>query len=323
MLTRRILLMSLAASSFAGAVQAENAFPNRAIKIVVPFPPGTSSELVVRTIADRLTAKFGHPVVVENRPGGAGGTVGAAAVANAAPDGYTLLASPPGPLVTAAALYKGLSYDPSSLVPVALLFESPQLLVVHPNVPAGTPQELAQYARTNPGKVSYASPGYATQPHLLGEMFKAQARIDIVHVPYKGPANAVTDLLAGQVQMYFETSPLVLPLVQSGRLKLLATAGVHRAPQLPDVPTMVESGFADLVGGFWAGIVAPAGTPPAVVATLNTAINSVMQSNDVQAALAKLGALSRLGSPEDFRAFVIAENRKWSEVIKSAGLKAD
>jgi tripartite-type tricarboxylate transporter receptor subunit TctC len=322
MLSRRHLLLGLAAAGLGGA-QANEVFPSRPIKIVVPFPPGAPSEVVVRAVADRLASRFGQPVVVENRPGGAGGTIGAATVANAEPDGHTLLASSPGPLVTAAALYKGLGYNPADLVPVALLFESPQLLAVNPTVPARSLKELAAFAKANPGKVTFASPGYGTQPHLLGEMFKAAAGIDIVHVPYKGPANALTDMLAGQVQMGFETSPLILPLAQSGRLKVLAAASARRAALLPDVPTTAESGFAELRGGFWSGIVAPARTPVATVGTLNAAINSAMQAESIQEALLKLGAESRLGSPGDFRSFLAVETRKWTAIIKTAGLKID
>ena len=210
MLTRRSLI---AASAFTGLtarlpIYAAQAYPVRTVKIVVPFPPGTPSEFVIRVLADRLSARFKQPFIIENRPGGAGGTLGAAAVAIADPDGYTLLASPPGPLVTAAAIYKNLGYDPATLVPVALLFNTPQLLAVHPSVPAASLHELVQHARARPGALNFASPGYGTQPHLLGEILKRSAGIDIVHVPYKGPAAALTDLLAGQVQMYFETSPL-------------------------------------------------------------------------------------------------------------------
>src|SRR5262245_57921167 len=212
--TRRSLLFGLAASTFIGHVRAGEAYPVRPIKLVVPFPPGTSSELVLRLIADRLTAQFGQPIVIENRPGGAGGTVGAASVANAEPDGYTLLASTPGPLVTAAALYSKLGYDPASVAPAALLFERPQLLAVPLSAPASSLAELRAHAKRHPGKISFASPGHGTQPHLLGELLKATAGIDIIHVPYRGPAPALTDLLAGQVQVYFETSPLILPQVQ-------------------------------------------------------------------------------------------------------------
>jgi tripartite-type tricarboxylate transporter receptor subunit TctC len=218
MLSRRSALMGLAASSlgFSARSASRDTYPARTIRIIVPFPPGTPSELVLRPVADRLSARFGQPVVIENRPGGAGGTVGAATVAAAEPDGTMLLASPPGPLVTAGAMYKNLGYDPAtSFAPIALLFNSPQLLAVNPTVPARSLAELVTLARDNPGRLSFASPGYGTQPHLLGEMLKIAGGIDIVHVPYKGPAAALTDLLSGQVHIYFETSPLVLPQAEA------------------------------------------------------------------------------------------------------------
>ena len=272
MLTRRSLIAASALTGLAGLLPAYAAqpYPARAVKIVVPFPPGTPSEFVIRGLADRLSAKFKQPFIIENRPGGAGGTLGAAAVAAADPDGHTLLASPPGPLVTAAAIYKNLSYDPAALVPVALLFNSPQLLAVHPSVPAKSLQELVQHAKAHPRMLNFASPGYGTQPHLLGEVLKGKAEIDIVHVPYKSPAAALTDLLAGQVQIYFETAPLILPQAQAGKLRVLAIAGKSRLDHLPDVPTTREAGLPHLLGGFWSGLVAPAGTPSDIVETINS-----------------------------------------------------
>ena len=324
MLTRRSVLagLALAGTACPTAVSAQS-YPTRTVKIVVPFPPGTPSEFVIRTLADRLSAKFKQPVIIENRPGGAGGTVGAASVATADPDGYTLLASPPGPLVTARAMYKNLPYDPAKLVPVALLFNSPQLLAVHPSVPVTTVKELAQYAAQNPRTVNYASPGYGTQPHLLGEIFKLASNADIVHVPYKSPAAALTDLLAGQVQMYFETSPPILPQAQAGKLRVLAIAGASRMTQLPHTPTTIEAGYTNLVGGFWSGLVAPPGTPPEIVTTINAAANEVVRSPEVQAAMERLGARERLGSPADFRDFIAAETIKWTEIIRTAGVKVD
>jgi tripartite-type tricarboxylate transporter receptor subunit TctC len=326
MLTRRAFGLAIAAAglgaSHSGA--AADTYPNRTIKLVVPFPPGTPSEFFIRLIADRLSARFGQAVVVENRPGGAGGTVGAAAVASATPDGYTLLASSPGPLVTAGSLYRNLGYDPStSFAPVALLFSSPQLLTINPTVPAASLQELVAYAKARPGKISIASPGFGTQPHLLAEMFKAAAGIDIVHVPYKGPAGAITDLLAGQVQIYFETAPVVLPHAAAGKLKVLAVAGEVPLPQLPGVPTTAEAGFPTLVGGFWSGIVAPAGTPAGIVDRLNGAINEVMSSSEAEVGLTKLGGRAKLGSPQAFAAFIASERHKWSAIINAAGIKLE
>jgi tripartite-type tricarboxylate transporter receptor subunit TctC len=220
-------------------------------------------------------------------------------------------------------MYKNLSYDPAALVPVALLFGSSHLLAVHPSVPAKSLQELAQHAKAHPRTISFASPGYGTIPHLLGEILKASAGIDIVHVPYRGPAAALTDLLAGQVQMCFETSPLFIPQAQAGKLQLLAVAGNRRLNHLPDLPTTPESGFPDLIGGFWSGLVAPPGTPPDIVATINAAANEAMRSQEVRAAMEILGANPQLGTPAEFRSFISAETKKWTAVIRSAGVKVE
>ena len=325
MLTRRSLIAASALTGLAGLLPAyaTQPYPARAVKIVVPFPPGTPSEFVIRGLADRLSAKFKQPFIIENRPGGAGGTLGAAAVAAADPDGHTLLASPPGPLVTAAAIYKNLSYDPAALVPVALLFNSPQLLAVHPSVPAKSLQELVLHAKAHPRMLNFASPGYGTQPHLLGEVLKGKAGVDIVHVPYKSPAAALTDLLAGQVQIYFETAPLILPQAQAGKLRVLAIAGKSRLDHLPDVPTTREAGLPHLLGGFWSGLVAPAGTPSNIVETINLAANEAMRSQEVQSAMETLGASQQLGTPTEFGAFISAEIRRWTEIVRTSGISMD
>jgi tripartite-type tricarboxylate transporter receptor subunit TctC len=326
MITRRRLLIGLSA---AGAMAqtapfARGAYPERTIRLVVPFPPGTNSEIAARVVADRLAARFRQPVIVENRPGGAGGTVGAASVAQAEPDGYTLLVSPPGPLVTAGALYKNLSYDPgTAFAPVALLFNSPQLLAVSKALPATSMQDVVAHARRNPGKISFASPGYGTQPHLLGELLKLVAQIDIVHLPYRGPAAAITDLLAGQTQLYFESSPTILPLAQDGKLTVAAVAGEQRISALPDIPTTAESGFPTLVGGFWSGVLAPAGTPQPIIQQLNAAIGEVMQSAEMQSTLAKLSAQPRASTPDEFARFIAAERAKWTSVVRDANVRIE
>src|SRR5215831_10395206 len=243
------------------------AYPTRTVNIILAFPPGGPNEGVVRFLAEKLTPSLGQAVIIENRPVGAGGTVGTRSVANAAPDGHTLLLSPPGPLVVAPLIYKNLGYDPTkAFTPITALFSIPQMLVVNPAVPVKSVQELIAYAKTNPGKISFPSPGYGTQPHLLGGMFKLIAGIDIIHIPYKGPAAAITDLLAGQVQMYFENIGLMLPHVETGKLRALAVADDARDPQLPNVPTMAESGLPQLQATYWSGIVAPAGTPDLLLA---------------------------------------------------------
>ena len=326
MLTRRMLVIALTAagSELKVASFAAEAYPKKIIKVIVPFPPGVPSEIIYRLLADQLSTKFGQLVIIENRPGGAGGTVGAAAVANAEPDGYMLLASSPSPLVTAAALYKNLGYEPSrSFAPIARLFTSPTLLTVNSALPTKSLQELVGYVKSKPGKFSIASPGYGTQPHLLAEMLRSEAGIDIVHVPYRGNAAAVTDLLAGQVQVYFATPADILPHVGAGKVRVIAVADTLRFPQLPDVPTTVESGSPNLTAEFWSGILAPAGTPTSIVDQLNVAINEIMRSPDARLALNQIGGKAKLGTPEDFKAFITTETQKWSAIIKATGVKID
>jgi tripartite-type tricarboxylate transporter receptor subunit TctC len=326
MLTRRVLVLALTAAGGGlnvASFAVEN-YPKKVVKVIVPFPPGVPSEIIYRLLADQLSAKFRQPVIIENRPGGAGGTVGAAAVANAEPDGYTLLASSSGPLVTAAALYTNLGYEPSkSFAAVAMLFTSPNLLTVNSGLPTKSLQELVGYVKTKPGKISFASAGYGTQPHLLGEMLKSAAGIDIVHVPYKGNAAAVTDLLAGQVQIYFATPADILPHVGGAKVRVIAIANTSRFPDLPDVPTTVESGLPSLTAEFWSGILAPAGTPPMIVDQLNLAINEIMRSREARLALERIGGHAELGTSQDFKAFIMTETQRWSAIIKATGVKID
>jgi tripartite-type tricarboxylate transporter receptor subunit TctC len=299
-------------------------YPTRPITIIIPFPPGGNSDIIVRALADRLSLALRQPVIVDNRPGGAGGTVGAKAVANANPDGYTLLFTPAAPLVTAPLIYKNLGYDPfKSFTPVATIFSTPQMLVVTPSLPVDSMAQLASYAVANPGKVSFASPGFGTQPHLLGEMFRLATGANIVHVPYKGAQQPVTDLIAGQVQMFFDTVALFLPHIQSGKMKPLAIADDMRSDQLPAVPTTAESGFPMLQATFWASIVAPTGTPGNIVDKLNVSINEILRSHELEASLAKFNAKPKIGSPQDFAKFWRAETEKWTNVITSAGIRAD
>src|SRR5262247_533795 len=310
-------------SAFAAPAAAQT-YPTRSVKIVVPFAPGGPTEFIIRLVADRLTGTLGQPFVIENRPGGAGGTVGAKSVASAEADGYTLLFSSPGPLVTAAAVYKNLDYDPiKSFAPIAMVIYASQMLVVHPSVPAESLQELVAYAKRNPGKITFGSSGYGTQPHMLGEMLKRTADINIIHVPYRGAGQSVTDLLAGQVQMIFETTAILLPHVQGGRLRALAVATQARSPLLPGVPTTAESGYPKLVASFWSGLLAPAGTPSPIVAKLNAAINDILKSNEAQAGFARLGAEAKLGSPQDFAAFIAAEAPRWTAIANETGIKVD
>jgi tripartite-type tricarboxylate transporter receptor subunit TctC len=295
---RTILVIGLA--SFSMDLAAAQAYPTRAVTIIIPFPAGGNLEIIARPLADRLSSSLGQPVIIENRPGGAGGTVGTKGVASANPDGYTLLLTPAAPLVTGPLIYKNLGYDSSkSFVPVATLFSVPHMLVVHPGLAVDSMERLASYAQANPGKISFASPGFGTQPHLLGEMFRLRTGANIVHVPYKGATPAVTDLLAGQVQMYFDSVALFLPHIQAGKLRALAVADDNRSDKLPGVPTTSESGFPELQGAFWACVAAPASTPEAIVNRLNQSINRILQSPEIEASLAQFGAKTRIGSPQD------------------------
>jgi len=303
---------------------ADETYPTRLVRLVVPSPPGGASEAVIRVLAERLSSTFGQPFIVENRPGGAGGTVGAKSVATAEPDGYTLLVTSPGPMVVAPAIYKNVGYDPlKNFASVAGLLSSPQMLAVHPSIPVNSFREFVAYAKSNPGKINFSSPGYGTQPHLLGEMFKLTAGINLIHIPYKGAAAAITDLLSGQVQMEFENIPLLLPHVGAGKLKALAIADEKRLEQLPDVPTTTEAGLPKLQATFWSAVVAPAGTPLSVVSKLNAAINDILKSKDIEASLNKLSATAKIGTPQDLALFIASESKKWTEVAVAANIKAD
>jgi len=324
MIDKRTLLSGAVATgvlAFAIPGWAQN-YPTKLVRIIVPFAPG-GVDVTARLIADRLTAALGQPFVIENRPG-AGGSVGAKAVASAEPDGYTLLFSTPGPVVVSPAINRNAGYDAvRSFAAIALVSKSPLLLVVHPSVPAKTVNDLVAYARNNPGKVHFPSPGFGTQPHLVGEMFKALTKTDIVHVPYRGSAPSITDLLAGQMQMYFDNFANVLQHVDSGRLRALGVTGEARSPQLPDVPTMDESGHGGIEATYWNGLLAPAGTQPAIVARLNAAVNDALGLPEVRAALLKLGSNPAGGTTEEFAAFIAAEAQRWGTVVREANIKVE
>jgi tripartite-type tricarboxylate transporter receptor subunit TctC len=300
-----------------------DSYPSRTIRIVVPFPPGGPTDVTARVIADRLQARLGNTVIVESRPGGAGGTVGAKSVANSEPDGYTLLFALVGTLTIAPAIYKNSGYDPlKNFAPVAMIATGAQVLAIHPSVPAKTLKDLVAYAKANPGKVSYCSPGFGTQPHLLGEMFKTVTGADVIHVPYKGSAPAVTDLLAGQVQMMYDAPTTLAPHILSGKLRGLSVSTDKRIAVLPDVPTTAEAGYPQLAATLWGGMVAPAGTPAAIVAKLNEAINAELKGEAMRASLTRFALEPAIKSPQEFAAFLAAEVKKWQAVVDEAGIKA-
>lgn len=319
---RLAMMAALAAVTAAGVAGAQE-FPDRLIRIIVPSGPGGPPDIIARLIAERLQSSFGQSVVVEDRPG-ASGAIGAKAVAAADPDGYTLLLGFTSPLTIIPAIMKNAGFDPRrSFVAVARLTDSSLVLVVHARFPADSLRELVERARSHPGALAFGSAGMGNQVHLTGEMFKASAGIDLLHVPYKSGAEMTTAVLGEQVQLTFPDISLALPLVRQGRLKALAVLSAARRPELPDTPTMVESGYRDLLSSFWTGLVAPAGTPAPVVRKLNDAVNAGLRSAEMQASLAKLGVEARPGSPEEFASFIAAESRKWSAIADAAGIRVD
>jgi tripartite-type tricarboxylate transporter receptor subunit TctC len=323
MIRIRLVLCTLA--TLALGTQAPSSaqnWPERPVKLIVPFAPGGPIDTMARFMAQPLTARLGQSVVIENRPG-AGGTIGTRAVAAAEPDGYTLLFGSSGTLAVAPALYDNLEYNPvKSFVPVATVSVLPMLMVVHPVIPARTVQEFVAYAKANPGKLNYGA-SLATPPHLLSTLFKHKAGIDAFYVSYKGSAPAVTDLLAGTTHWTIDGLTILAPLAKDGKLRPLAIASTQRWPDLPEVPTLVESGYPDVALDAWAGVVAPQGTPAPIVSRLNALVNDILAGADVPAAFARLYARPKAGSPADFAAFLAAEIPKWAQTVRLAGAKTD
>ena len=317
--TARLLLALL--SLLAVPVAAQEGYPSKPVRIVVPYPAGGVADLLPRTVGAKLSEKWKQPVVVENKPG-ASGNIGMAEGARAEPDGYTLVLAPTGNLTVNQFLFKDLPFDVSrDFTPVTVLATSPNVLVVHPSVPAKSFKELLAYAKANPGKLNFSSPGSGSGAHLAGELLNVEAGIKAVHVPYKGMAPAVSDLVGGQVQMMFAGISTALPHIRAGRLVALAIASPRRSPQLPDVPTVAESGIAEFDVTSWYGIVVRAGTPAAVVKKLHADMAEALASPDVKEKLAGLG-LEPLGNPpEDFQRMIAAESRKWSDIVRKADIK--
>ena len=299
------------------------AFPDKPVRFVVGFTPGGPSDILARAVGQKLGERWGQQVVVENRPG-AGGNLAAEVVAKSAPDGYTWLLGNNSILATNHALYKKLSYDPlKDFAPVALVAVQPNILVVHPDVPAKSLQELIEFLKKNPGKLNYASSGAGAAAHLAGELFKSMAGVDIVHVPYKGAQPALTDLIAGHAQLMFATSASVIPYVKAGRLRALAVTTAQRSPSVPELPTVAQAGLPGFEATTWHGVVVPAATPAAVVQQLNRDINAVLKEKDLSERLAGLGAEVLTGTPQDFADYIAREIPKWTKVVNDSGAKAD
>jgi tripartite-type tricarboxylate transporter receptor subunit TctC len=323
-MTRRALLIAALCGAFAllPPSAAAQSYPSKPVRVIAPAPAGGNADAVARTVFEYVSAKLGQPFVIENRPGAAG-NIGMELAASAPGDGYTLVE-----VITAntinATLYPKLTFDLTRhFVPVGIAAGLPLILVVHPSVPAQSMQELIAYARKNPGKLNYASAGSGTGGHLAAELFKGMAAVDIQHVPYKGSTPAVTDLVGGRVEMFFDGMPSALPHVQAGRLRVLAVTTRTRSATIPDVPTVAEAGLPGFEVNLWLGFMAPAGTPPDIVAKLNEAINEAVASPQVRERFRRLGLEPLSGTPQEFGTLIRTEIEKWAPIIRKSGAKVD
>jgi tripartite-type tricarboxylate transporter receptor subunit TctC len=321
-LTRCVQLALAAIVVFTPLAVRAQTYPYRPIRLIVGFPPGGINDLVARIVGQSVSDSLGQPIVIENRPG-AGGTIGANMVAKANPDGYTLLLGSVSNLAMAPSEYKNLPYDPiKDFAAVALVAASPNIMIVPNDSPIHSVADLIAQAKKSPGSISYASAGNGTSNHLTVELLKTMAGIDLVHVPYRGDAPGMTDVLAGRIQMMFPTLPVALPQIKAGQLRAIAVSSPKRSVLMPEIPTVAESGY---LPGFavsvWVGILAPAGTSPEIVGRLNAEIRKALASSTVREQLATQGTEPAApGEPKDFAAYLVAETKKWSEVAKSSGI---
>ncbi len=314
------VIVGAALASFAFGAETDR-YPSRPIRIVVPFTPGGSNDLIGRVIGTKLTESWGQPVIIDNRPGG-GSTIGAQVVVNAAPDGYTLLTTSGG-IATNVSLYK-LAYDPvKDLAPVALLAQMPYLIAAHPALPAKSAQELIALAKSQPGKIAFSSSGAGTSSHLAAEMFQSAAKIEMLHVPYKGGGPAVNAVMAGEVQLTFNVITGPLPQVRAGKLRAIAVTSPKRADVAPEIPTVAESGIPGFEMIAWYNCFAPARTPRAIVDRLNAEINRIVSLPDVRERLGKLGVTPMTGTPADLSKYLKFEIDRWAKIINAAGIKLE
>ena len=321
---RALLAVLLALGLFGsfGAARAQS-YPSRTITMVVPFPPGGSTSIVGRIIADKMSELLGESIIVDNR-GGAGGTVGTKSVAKSEPDGYTLLLGYTGTLAIAPSLYRNAGYDPrKDFEPIGMIGSSPSSLVVHPSFPAKTVAELVAYAKANPGKVNFGSAGVGTVGHVTGEYFAQATGIKIVHIPYKGTGPAISDLLGGHIPMSFSPIATTAGNVKGGLLRALAVTSARRNKLLPDVPTMIEAGVTDFDAVLAYGLVAPAGTPPGVIDRLNKALRDALASDAVKRQLALDGTEITPSTPQQYADFIDRDEKKWSELVKASGVEPE
>jgi tripartite-type tricarboxylate transporter receptor subunit TctC len=298
-------------------------YPIRPIKVVVPFPPGGPTDGMARIISERLGLVLGQPIVVENH-GGAGGSIGGKIVAESDPDGYTVLMTPGGALTTGPAVNPNIGYDPAkAFASIAQLIETPLIISVSPSLPATSMAEVVAYAKANTGSLKWGSQGFGTAPHLLAEMFKLEAGVNVLHVPYRGSAPLLNAILASEVQIIADPSTTSLPYIRDGKLRPIAIAGNVRDAKLPNVPTVVEAGFPKLQAPFWLAVVAPAGTPRDIIAKLNGAFRQALAAPESRARLDALGAEVKFGTPEDLDKMLARERTQWTAVVKAANIKME
>ena len=316
------LIFAVLLACLAYSAAAQEAYPTRPVRFILPFPPGGGTDILGRLIAERLSAALGQPVVTENR-GGAGGNVGAEAAARSTPDGYTILLAAPS-LAISPSLYSKLNYDPvKDLAPVSLVATVPNVMITHPDVPAKTLTEFIALARGRPGAMNFGSGGSGTSNHLAGELFNIVTGTKLVHVPYKGVNLAMQDVLSGRIHLVVIGVPAAAPHIKSGKLRALALIAPQRSRALPEVPTVAEAGLADFEVTTWYGVFAPAGTPRSAVSRLNTELVRIMHAPEVKERLAAMATEPRTSTPEEFAAYLRQEIVKWGDVVRKAGLKAD
>jgi tripartite-type tricarboxylate transporter receptor subunit TctC len=318
----RALTIALTCATLVGAAQAQD-YPNHPIKVVIAFPPGGPTDFVGRLLADKLKDLLGEPLIIENKAG-ANGAIGANEVAKAAPDGYTLFLSTAGAVAITPSMRTDTPYDTlRDFVPISRVVNVTTTLVVRPDLAASSAKDLAAMAKAKPGTLAFASTGVGSMPHLALELFQSAAGVKFVHVPYRGAAPAITDLLGGQVIAMFADAPVLLPHIQAGKLKPLGVAARERNPVLPDVPTLAEQGYADTIADNWYGLLAPAKTPPAIVAKLNRALHVALADPTLNDKLVKVGAVPAASTPEEFSKFLGEELVRWGKVIREKGIKED
>ncbi len=323
--TRLPLVVAIMLAALLGChgATAQDKYPSRTVKIIVPTPAGGPVDVMARLVANQIAPALGQSVIIDNR-GGAGNTIGSAEAARATPDGYTLLYSSSSGLVIAPMLQKNAGYDPlKSFDPVALVAATANILVVNPAVPAKSVAELIALAKAQPGQINFSSGGVGTLPHLIGEYFKSHAGIDVVHVPYRGGGPSVQDVVGGHIQFTFEGISVLLPLIKSGQLRALAVTSAKRSPLLPDVPTMIESGFPDFSTSAWTGLLAPAGTPSEAIAKLNSTVNAALETAEMKAALDRLAGDPLGGPPSELTKVIESDIGKWAPIVKALNLQTD